>query len=53
MVGVELDHNIPLIFNRYDVQLFVPTDFASLLETGLSVDVTLEQGVPDEASPTA
>jgi hypothetical protein len=43
-VRVELDHNTPLIYRRYDIQIFVPTEFANLLEIGIPVTVTLEQG---------
>jgi hypothetical protein len=43
MVRIELDHSIPLEYHRYDIQLFVPTEFASLIETGLPVTITLEQ----------
>lgn len=43
MVRVQLDHNSPLTYRRYDLQFFVPAEFASLLEVGLSVAVTLEQ----------
>jgi len=43
MVQIELDHNISLAYPRYDIQLFVPAEFATLLETGLAVNLTLEQ----------
>ena len=44
VVRVELDHNTPLIYRRYDIHIFVPTEFANLLEVGIPVTVTLEQG---------
>jgi hypothetical protein len=44
VVRVELDHNIPVVFNRYDIQLFVPAEFANLLEVGVMLGITLEQG---------
>ena len=43
VVRVKLDHNTPLIYRRYDIQIFVPTEFANLLEIGLPIIVTLEQ----------
>lgn len=43
LVHVELDHDIPLTYDRYDVHLFVPTEFATLLEIGSTVVLTLEQ----------
>jgi hypothetical protein len=43
MIRIELDHNIPLEYHRYDIQLFVPTEFASLIEVGATVGITLEQ----------
>jgi len=43
MVRVELDHNVSPAFHLFDIQLFVPTEFASLLEIGIPVTVTLEQ----------
>jgi len=43
LIGVELDHNIPLTCHRYDIQILVPTEFASLLEVGLPLTLTLEQ----------
>jgi hypothetical protein len=43
LVRVELDHNVPLTYDRYDIELFVPTEFATLLEVGQPITVTLEQ----------
>lgn len=43
IVHIELDHSIPLKHERYDIQLFVPEEFASLLKVGSSVAITLEQ----------
>ena len=43
VIRVELDHDVPLTYHRYDFQLFVPTEFATLLEVGLPISVTLEQ----------
>jgi hypothetical protein len=43
--SVELDHNAPLSCRLYDIQIFVPTEFADLLEVRLAVTITLEQGV--------
>lgn len=43
MVRLQLDHNVPLTYRLYDVQLFVPIEFASLLEVGLPVALTLDQ----------
>jgi hypothetical protein len=41
-VGIELNHNVPLTFGHYDIQLLVPAEFATLLEVGLPVTVTLD-----------
>lgn len=43
VVRVELDHDIPVTYESYDIRLFVPTEFATLLEIGLPITVTLEQ----------
>jgi hypothetical protein len=43
LVQVEMDHDIPVTYDLYDVQLFVPTEFATLFEVGLPVTITLEQ----------
>jgi hypothetical protein len=43
VVRVEMDHDIPLTFDLYDVQLFVPTEFATLFEVGHPLTLTLEQ----------
>ena len=43
LVQVELDRDIPLTYDVYDVHLLVPTEFATLLEVGLTVTLTLEQ----------
>lgn len=42
-IRLELDHNMSLEYHRYDIQLFVPTEFATLLEVGRTVSLTLEQ----------
>jgi hypothetical protein len=42
-IRLELDHNVSLQYHLYDIQLFVPAEFASLLEAGRHVTVTLEQ----------
>jgi hypothetical protein len=43
VIRVELDQDIPATYDLYDVRLFVPTEFATLLEVGLPMTVTLEQ----------
>lgn len=43
LVRVAIDHDIPLTYDLYDVQLFVPTEFASLFEVGHPLTLTLEQ----------
>lgn len=45
MIQVELDHSIPLAFHLYEIKLLVPTEFATLLEVGDPVTLTLEQDV--------
>jgi hypothetical protein len=50
LVRVELDHSIPLEFDMYEIQLFVPVEFATLLEEGTEVTVTLEQNALDSSS---
>jgi hypothetical protein len=42
-IQLELDHNVSLEYHRYDIQLLVPTEFATLLEVGRTVTMTLEQ----------
>jgi hypothetical protein len=42
-IRLELDHKVSLAYHLYDIQLFVPVEFASLLEVGRTVSVTLEQ----------
>jgi hypothetical protein len=42
-IRLELDHNLSLAYHLYDIQLFVPVEFATLLEVGHTVTVTLEQ----------
>ena len=42
-VWVELDHDIPLTYRAYDIQLQVPVEFATLLEAGRALTITLEQ----------
>ena len=43
VVQIELDQNIPVAYRRHCVQLFVPAEFAALLEVGLPLTVTIEQ----------
>jgi hypothetical protein len=42
-IRLELDNNVSLAYHLYDIQLFIPTEFATLLEVGRTVSVTLEQ----------
>jgi hypothetical protein len=42
-IRLELDHNVSLEYHRYHIQLLVPTEFATLLEVGRTVTMTLEQ----------
>ena len=42
-IRLELDHNVSLEYHRYDIQLSVPTEFATLLDVGRTVTVTLAQ----------
>jgi hypothetical protein len=42
-VRVELDHDIPLTYRAYDIQLLVPIEFATLLEVGQPLTITLDQ----------
>jgi hypothetical protein len=43
VIQVQLDHDIPQTYHPYDIEMFVPTEFATLLEAGLPVSITLEQ----------
>jgi hypothetical protein len=43
MVRVELDHDVPLTYRIYEIQLFVPIEYATLLEVGRPLTVTLDQ----------
>jgi len=43
VVWVDLDRNIPVTSRLYDILLFLPPEFATLLEVGLPVTLTLEQ----------
>jgi hypothetical protein len=43
MILLELDDNIPLEYQHYDIQLLFPTEFAGLIEVGATVGITLEQ----------
>jgi len=43
IVQIELDHHVSLQYRRYDIQLLVPTEFATLLEAGLPVSLIFEQ----------
>ena len=42
-IRLELDHNVSLEYHRYDIQLFIPVEFATLLEVGRAVSLSLEQ----------
>jgi hypothetical protein len=42
-IRLELDHNVSPEYHRYDIQLSVPTEFATLLDVGRTVTVTLAQ----------
>jgi hypothetical protein len=42
-VRLELDQNVSQEFRRYDIQLLVPVEFATLLETNQMVNITIEQ----------
>ena len=42
-VDVELDHNVSVAHALYDIQFLIPREFASLLEVGLPLSVTIEQ----------
>jgi hypothetical protein len=43
VIDIELDHNVSSEYRLYDVRLLVPVEFATLLETGLPLAITLEQ----------
>ncbi len=43
VIDVELDHNVSREYHLYDVRLLVPAEFATLLEVGLPLTLTLEQ----------
>ena len=43
MIQVELDHNVSVAPALYDIQFLIPREFASLLEVGLPLSVTIEQ----------
>ena len=43
LIDVELDHNVSQAYHLYDVRLLVPAEFATLLEVGLPLTLTLEQ----------
>jgi hypothetical protein len=42
-ISTAFHHNVSLEYHRYDIQLFVPTEFVTLLEVGRAATVTLEQ----------
>jgi len=42
-IKIELDHDISQTYRAYDIQLFVPIEFATLLEVGLPLTITLDQ----------
>jgi len=44
VIKIDLDRHVSRTHGPHDIQLFVPTEFAALLEEGLPVVVTLEQG---------
>jgi hypothetical protein len=43
MVRIDLDEAIPLTYPIHEIQLFVPTEFATLLQVGFPLIVTLDQ----------
>ena len=43
LVRVALDHDIPLTYDLYEIELFVPTEIATLFEPGHPITLTLEQ----------
>jgi hypothetical protein len=43
VIQVEMDHGMSPAYGSYDIRLSVPIEFATLLEVGLPVVVTLEQ----------
>jgi hypothetical protein len=44
-VLIELNHDIPLTYPVHQIQLFMPTEFATLLEVGLPLTVTIDQTI--------
>ena len=42
-VRVELNRDIPLTYPIHEIELFVPAEYATLLEIGLPLTVTLDQ----------
>lgn len=42
-VQVELDHNVSVAHALYSLEFLIPREFASLLEVGLPLTVTIEQ----------
>jgi hypothetical protein len=42
-IRLELDHNVSPEYHLYDIQLFVPAEFATLLEVGRMVTMTVEE----------
>jgi hypothetical protein len=42
-VRVELNRDIRLTYPIHEIELFVPAEFATLLEVGLPLTVTLDQ----------
>jgi hypothetical protein len=42
-VRLQLDFNVSPVYHVYDIQLLVPTEFATLLEVGRTATITLEQ----------
>jgi hypothetical protein len=42
-VWVELNHDIPVTYQAYDIRLRFPVEFATLLEAGQPLTITLDQ----------
>jgi len=43
VIRVELDRDSSWSYSNHDIKLFVPIEFATLLEVGLPVVMTIEQ----------
>jgi hypothetical protein len=42
-IRLELDRDFPLTYPAHDIRLFVPVEFATLLEVGLPLTITINQ----------